>query len=534
MSWLDDLGDQLSSLNPMNLIASGLGKIMDSIFNILAQLISDAVAEAAKEFSTMWMSIPTPDISGNGESMAIPQDTSGVVTILGYAKWVCYVIAVVALILAALRFVIKARHGDATAGLGKVGMVLVGVVVISAAAGLVSSAIAGGPTGVGGAVAMIQSHLWWYMQVAAVLSVLLGVGRMMWFERAEEGRDTVKSILTLVIVAGAGAPICSTLLTVGDSFSSWILGAAADTDFGTSLSKALIFSTVMPGGPIMVALVGILCLVAELVQMVAMIIRSGLLVLMMGVLPLTSANTNSAWGKQWFQRSLGWLAAFILYKPVASIIYAICFKMIGGNAFGTQEGGVSGVLVGFAFMVMAIVALPGLMKFAVPAVAAISSGGGSAAGGMMSAALPTGAMMLSRGAGSSSASTTSGSSAGTSAGPSGSSAGAPSQSGSPMTVQSAGTASAGTSAGASSAAGAGAAAGPVGVAVEAGVQGVKVAAGAVRQSVADSSDGADSAPPQGASSHESGSSVQSASAVDKSAKPDGAANHGLDGQASGA
>lgn len=42
------------------------------------------------------------------------------------------------------------------------------------------------------------------------------------------------------------------------------------------------------------------------------------------------------------RQSAGWLIAFILYKPVAATIYAICFSMNSGRAFGTTEGQASG------------------------------------------------------------------------------------------------------------------------------------------------------------------------------------------------
>ena len=462
----------------------------------------------------MWMNVPTPDITGDGSTPVTVGGSEGILQVLGWMKWVCFSIAVIALMIAGVRFAINARNGSAAREAGHIGMILTAVVAISASAGLVSTALSAGPTGVGGAVAMVQANLWWYMQAAAVASVLIGMGRMIWQMRAEEGRNTLKSIIRLVIVAGAGPSVVSLMLTAADSFSNAVIDAAADQDFGASLTKTLIFSHTMPGGVAMVLVVGILILLGQIIQIIVMIARSGLLVLMMAVLPLASANTNTTWGQQWYQRAVGWLAAFILYKPVASIIYAICFQMVGGNAFGTEAGSVSGVLVGFSFMVMAILAMPALMKFAVPAVSAVSGGG--TGGGMVAAAAPTGAMMIMQ----ASAGRASGGRQTSSAPPTGAANAASGGHGSQSSPASAATASGtapqsasgmtagggtatATKAGASGAAiGAGAAAGPAGIAASAVMQGGKAMHDKIESTASEASGSVNAAsvppPPSGA------------------------------------
>ena len=514
MDWLDKIGEAISKLDPASLVTTGLGKLVGAIFDVFASIISDAVGNAVKEFSTMWMNVPTPDITGDGSTPVTVGGSEGILQVLGWMKWVCFSIAVIALMITGVRFAINARNGFTAREAGHIGMVLAAVVAISASAGLVSTALSSGPMGVGGAVAMVQANLWWYMQAAAVASVLIGMGRMIWQMRAEEGRNTLKSIIRLVIVAGAGPSVVSLMLTAADSFSNAVIDAAADQDFGASLTKTLIFSHTMPGGVAMVLVVGILILLGQIIQIIVMIARSGLLVLMMAVLPLASANTNTTWGQQWYQRAVGWLAAFILYKPVASIIYAICFQMVGGNAFGTEAGSVSGVLVGFSFMVMAILAMPALMKFAVPAVSAVSGGG--TGGGMVAAAAPTGAMMIMQ----ASAGRASGGRQTSSAPPTGAanaaSGGHGSQSSPASTATASGTApqsasgmtagggtATATKAGASGAAiGAGAAAGPAGIAASAVMQGGKAMHDKIESTASEASGSVNAAsvppPPSGA------------------------------------
>src|ERR1700712_4412597 len=54
------------------------------------------------------------------------------------------------------------------------------------------------------AVGFLQDSLWWYMAAAAVLSVIIAGGKMAWEGRAQPGRELLKSLMTLVVVAGGG------------------------------------------------------------------------------------------------------------------------------------------------------------------------------------------------------------------------------------------------------------------------------------------------------------------------------------------
>jgi hypothetical protein len=95
-----------------------------------------------------------------------------------------------------------------------------------------------------------------------------------------------------------------------------------------------------------------------------MIVRYGMLVLLVGVLPLTAAATNTEMGMMWFKRALAWLASFIIYKPVAAIIYATSFMLMGA----TDDGGskILKVIMGVTLMIVAVVALPAILRFVSP------------------------------------------------------------------------------------------------------------------------------------------------------------------------
>jgi hypothetical protein len=126
-------------------------------------------------------------------------------------------------------------------------------------------------------------------------------------------------------------------------------------------------------------------------QIVLMIIRGGLLVILTGIFPTAAAFTNTEAGKGWFQKCTAWLIAFILYKPAAAIVYATAFQLSGSKIFGNVGGGkdfgsaLLTTVTGLALMIIALFAMPALMRFVTPMVGAVAGGGGASAAGMVGA-----------------------------------------------------------------------------------------------------------------------------------------------------
>jgi hypothetical protein len=116
------------------------------------------------------------------------------------------------------------------------------------------------------------------------------------------------------------------------------------------------------------------------------------LVILAGILPTTAAFTNTEMGRQWFQKAVGWTIAFILYKPAAAIVYSVAFLLMGNNS---GQDALIGSITGFTLMVVALFALPALMRFVTPMVGAVASGGGTGAGAAVGA-MATGAVSLGR------------------------------------------------------------------------------------------------------------------------------------------
>lgn len=400
-----------SIVSPQDCIGDAIdGAVGDAIEN-LANAVLEAFGKAVGSLGTLWVNVGTPNLTGTGGRSSIAAGTTapnsdGIITVLGWVTWVAIVTAGISIILLGALIATRMRNGEGFQAAGRVGIVLGAIFLMSGATALVSGLLPRGPQGAGGAVLFLQSSLWWYMGAAAVVSVIIGGVRMAWEQRAEPGKETVKSLLTLIVVAGAGVTIVGLLVSALDSFSVWILNGALSCDvgadsacFGENIATLLALTT-NPNtgglGALLIIILGIIAILATAAQIVLMIARGGMLVILTGILPLSASATNTEMGKGWFKRNVGWLVAFILYKPAAAIVYAAAFQLVGTDVFSDDGTGFIAVLTGLILMVLALFAMPALMRFVTPLVSSLSAGTGGALGAAAIMALPSGAAAAGR------------------------------------------------------------------------------------------------------------------------------------------
>lgn len=240
-------------------------------------------------------------------------------------------------------------------------------------------------------VSAVNSELMPWTLALAVLAVILGGIRMIWEQRGAPLKDLLRSLLTLTLVSGLGLGVISILVIAADAFSAAIIDRSTDGK-GFAESMSILVMTNQTGvGVFILIILGLIGLIASLVQIVLMVVRSGMLVILAGILPTTAAFTNTEMGRQWFQKAVGWTIAFILYKPAAAIVYSVAFLLMG-NSSGVP---LIGSITGFTLMVVALFALPALMRFVTPMVGAVASGGGAGAGAAVGA-MATGAVSMGR------------------------------------------------------------------------------------------------------------------------------------------
>lgn len=218
-------------------------------------------------------------------------------------------------------------------------------------------------------------------------AVFVAAWRLATTRRAQAGQDLAEALVRVTLVSVAAATVVGLLIEVGDAFSDWIL-AEAQVD----LEEMVVLGAVA-SQPMVLIILGLVVIFSQVIQLGLMIVRNGMIILLAGMLPLAAAASNTAAGRQWWQKSCAWLLAFVLYKPVAAIIYAATFKM------SSKDNDVATQLAGIFMIVLAVFALPALMRFLVPATAAMAGGNsGAIAGAMVGGAIATGAVLATGGA----------------------------------------------------------------------------------------------------------------------------------------
>lgn len=233
------------------------------------------------------------------------------------------------------------------------------------------------------AVDLLQTSLSWYTAGIAVLAVLLAAGRMAWQRRAEPAGDLLRGLFTLVLVTGAGVTAVTLLVGAADALSLWVLDrATGDVEAGFVDLLALPEDGGMP--VVLTILLGSAVLLGAVLQIVLVIARGAVLVVLTGVLPLTASATATDTGRAVFVRTITWIVAFVLYQPVAAMIYATAFLV----APDPDASPVVAALTGTTFLALALAALPALLRLLRPVLVAVAtpSRGSHAAG-----RLPTGA-----------------------------------------------------------------------------------------------------------------------------------------------
>jgi hypothetical protein len=225
------------------------------------------------------------------------------------------------------------------------------------------------------AVWQVRSHLLWLTGFVLLLCILAVCVRLVVVRRAEPLLELLRGLVTTVLVVAGSVSLVGILLGFADQYSAWII--ARSSPFDPSWTTG-------PANWLLMAVTSVFALALGVLQIMLMVIRSAVVVLLLGLLPVTAAASTTRWGRQWFEKTAGWLFAFILYKPAAATIYAAGFAML------EQSGDFMSLAGGVAVSLLAVLALPALIKLAVPATAGLA-GGGAGGGVFASAAMALGA-----------------------------------------------------------------------------------------------------------------------------------------------
>ncbi len=208
----------------------------------------------------------------------------------------------------------------------------------------------------------------------------------MWSQRAEPAREALAGLLRLIVVQGCAVSAIRLLSAAGDSLPTSIMDNATAMAGTGSQSLGQISMSAVGSATLVIVLSG-LAIIAFFVQLVLLIVAAGLLVLMAGTLPLSAAASMTPVGNSWFRKSVGWLLAFLLFKPVAALVYGAAILSV------TNSSDITGEITGIVLVALATLTLPALMRMVAPMVSAIGNISAASAAGMV-AGVASGAVAI--------------------------------------------------------------------------------------------------------------------------------------------
>jgi hypothetical protein len=241
----------------------------------------------------------------------------------------------------------------------------------------------------------VQSQLAWVTAVVAIFGLLVAAARMAWGGR-EAAQQAGQGLGRFVLTGALAIPVTAILVAAGDRFSRWVLSGVDEAALGEGLFQ---IHTAVPGVSQGVVLVlAIFAIIASIGQFFLLLARAALVPLLAGLLPTSAAASGTEHGMAAYKRHLAWLVAFVLYKPVAALVYAAAFRMLSGDFELGDLVQVTGTqLSGLAMIVLSLLVLPAMLRLVAPVMAQVAGGGGGAAAGAAGAAIATGAVVLSGG-----------------------------------------------------------------------------------------------------------------------------------------
>ncbi|MDE1686108.1 hypothetical protein PWE32_27955 [Streptomyces neyagawaensis] len=309
----------------------------------------------------------------------------------------------------------------------------------------------------GSPIGLITAEVNWIVAYVAVTSLLIASIRMALDRKGQPMKQAFMGMWKVILVGAAAVPVVTALMKASDAYAADVY---AKSDLGDNASAMLGVLTLSQPG--LVLIFGLLVMLSSFVQIVLMYIRIGVLIMLVGTLPLAAASSMTGWGEGWWKKHIGWLAAWLLYKPAAALI------IYSATAMTKDQKDLDAVIAGMGMLIMAVFALPALLKLIVPATAALGGTSGGTVALNAANNIASGAVSI---AGSAAGSAGGGGGGGGSAGPQGSpSAGAGSSGGAGAGGAGGAGAAAGTAAAGAATAGAAVAVQAAAVVVQTGMQ----------------------------------------------------------------
>jgi hypothetical protein len=196
------------------------------------------------------------------------------------------------------------------------------------------------------------------------LIVLLATCAMIWAgtktclsRRGDPLVPAGRGLLNVVLATGLGITLSTQALRLGDALSRWLLDAGAQGQAAHRMGTLVDLASLASGSPVLVIVLGVIVFLVTLAQWLLLLLRQAGIVFLAPLLPLAAATSMTSSSSPALRRVLMWELSLLAYKPMVAFVYLVGFQVLG------QASGVQGVLIGTVILVLAVIAMPALLRF---------------------------------------------------------------------------------------------------------------------------------------------------------------------------
>jgi hypothetical protein len=254
--------------------------------------------------------------------------------------------------------------------------------------------------GAGSATDRIQQSTLIFVGMAGVIGTAFALIKLARDQDRASTENLIMGMVRTILTTALAVPMVGLLFGVTDVLAPWLVttisGSAQEDGLGSAMGLDAIAGTTMT-----MQLAGIilfvvpLALLGAIINAVIVIFSYGAAIALCGVLPIFAAASQTERGRRSFDKAVGWLAAVVLFKPAAAILYGsglALLKGINGSADNELGNTAIGLITGLVIISSACVAMPALAKVLVPAVSAGPQGMGASGLAMVGGAVALGAV----------------------------------------------------------------------------------------------------------------------------------------------
>ncbi|MET7681085.1 hypothetical protein [Streptomyces sp. NPDC005423] len=230
----------------------------------------------------------------------------------------------------------------------------------------------------------------WIVVYLAVGSLVFAAGKMAIERRGTAGVTALKGIMRVVLVSGAATTICLAAARIADNYSTYLFDNSVQNalnNIGACGDNSNIQSFLL-------LILAFLLLLAGILHTILMYIRLGVMMIMLGTLPMAAAASMTDWGAGWWRKHIGWMISWLLYKPAVALVLNAGMAMITQGQNSKTGADVNTRIAGIGVMLLSAIALPALLKLVVPAAAAMGTGNPMSSMGQAGSQFATGAVQV--------------------------------------------------------------------------------------------------------------------------------------------